>query len=73
MIVLIVFPLTLLTEDQVKKFTAMGLKAAFVCEVKNSVGQGVMGGEYHLVYMSPDIDDVTVLQWREMFHSPKAS
>ena len=46
----------------------MGLKAAFVCEVKNSVGQGVMGGEYHLVYMSPELM-MTVLQWREMFHS----
>ena len=69
-IVLIVCPLTALMEDQVKKFTTMGLKAAFVGEAQDnySVVQGVMGGEYSLVYMSPE-SMMTVLQWREMFRS----
>jgi len=70
-IILIVCPLTSLMEDQVKKFTAMGLKAAFVGEAQDdhSVGRGVMDGEYRLVYMSPE-SMMTVLQWREMFRSP---
>ena len=33
-----------------------------------SVKQGVMNWEYSLVYMSPE-SMMTVLQWREMFHS----
>ena len=69
-IVLIVSPLTALMEDQVKKFTDMGLKAAFVGEAQDdqSVEQGVKNGEYSLVYMSPE-SMMTVLQWREMFRS----
>ena len=67
-IVLIVSPLTALMEDQVKMFTDMGLKAAFVGEAQDdqSVEQGVKNGEYSLVYMSPE-SMMTVLQWREMF------
>ena len=56
--------------NQVKKFTDMGLKAAFVGEAQDdqSVEQGVKNGEYSLVYMSPE-SMMTVLQWREMFRS----
>ena len=69
-IVLIVSPLTALMEDQVKKFTDMGLKAAFVGEAQDdqSVEQGVKNGEYSLVYMNPE-SMMTVLQWREIFRS----
>ena len=68
-IILIVCPLTSLMEDQVKKFTAMVLKAAFVVKAQgdHSVGRGVMDGEYRLVYMSPE-SMMTVLQWRCFVH-----
>ena len=69
-IVLIVSPLTVLMEDQVKKFMDMGLKAAFIGKAQDdpSVERGVINRGYGLVYMSPE-SMMTVLQWREMFRS----
>ena len=63
-IVLIVSPLTALMEDQVKQFTDMGLKAAFVGEAQDdqSVERRVKNGEYSLVYESRVNDDSVAVE-----------
>ncbi len=69
-IVICVCPLSSLMQDQVVKYGARGLKAAFVGrdQTDPSVDAGVEMGDYQLVYMSPECM-LAVPRWREMFRS----
>ena len=69
-IVLVASPLQSIMEDQVKKYTARGLHAAFLGKAQRDerVRAGVVHGDYQLVYMSPEAMLLN-LRWREMFRS----
>lgn len=68
---IVVEPLQSIMEDQVRKYTARGAKAAFVGKAQEdqSVRTAVFNGEYQFVYMSPRAMLLN-LRWREVFRSP---
>lgn len=69
-IVVVVCPLQSIMEDQVRKYMARGLQAAFIgiAQKDEVVREGVASGKYQLVYMSPEAMLLN-LRWREMFRS----
>lgn len=66
-IVIVVSPLMSLMRDQVAKYSGSDLACAFVGEEQRDeeVKEGVMRGQFQLIYMSPD-SLLCVLRWREM-------
>ena len=69
-IVIVVSPLQSIMEDQVKKYSARGLQAAFVGKAQKDdyIKDDIVNGKYQLVYMSPE-SMLLNLKWREMFRS----
>ena len=64
-ITVVVSPLTALMEDQVSKFRAKGLKAAYVgCADSDDI----LNGDVQLVYLSPE-SVLSHSHWRDMFHT----
>ena len=55
-IVVVVCPLQSIMEDQVRKYVARGLRAAFVgkAQMDEAVRAGIANSKYQLVYMSPE-------------------
>ena len=69
-IVVVVSPLTVLMKDQVSKYSRSGvLRCAYFGEaIDNCSKQGLLRGDYQLVYISPEAL-LAVTHWREILYS----
>lgn len=69
-VTIVVSPLAALMQDQVSKFSARGLQAAFVANLheKPSVQEKALNGMLQLLYFSPEVL-LSVKSWREMLRA----
>ena len=68
-VIIIISPLLALMQDQVKKLSSLGFKAAFVCpEQDPKILQDIKQGTFTFVYLSPE-SALTTERWRNTHES----